>query len=83
MLAFGKALTAIRNRVEADLRLPGLPREKVVAAVVKLLESSGERREEQCVMQMVTTYVKKLRNNPPAPNTTRIPSANPSANVPE
>src|SRR4051794_24006085 len=43
MLAFGKALPAIRARVEEDLKLPGLPREKVLAAVVKLLESTCMR----------------------------------------
>lgn len=43
MLAFGKALPAIRDRVEADLKLSGLPRNKVLAAVVKLLESTCMR----------------------------------------
>lgn len=43
MLAFGKALPGIRARVEADLALPGLPRNKVLAAVVKLLESTCMR----------------------------------------
>ncbi|HYD99117.1 MAG TPA: DNA topoisomerase IB [Alphaproteobacteria bacterium] len=36
--AFGRALPGIRERVEADLRRPGLPREKVLATIVKLLE---------------------------------------------
>ena len=40
MLAFGRALPAIRQRLEADLARPGLPREKVLATVVKLLEAS-------------------------------------------
>ena len=40
MLAFAQALPAIRQRVAADLALPGLPREKVLATVVKLLEST-------------------------------------------
>ncbi len=40
MLAFGKALPKIRSRVRRDLRKPGLSREKVVAAVVRLLETS-------------------------------------------
>jgi DNA topoisomerase I len=43
MLAFGASLPAIRERVEADLSLPGLPRNKVLAAVVKLLESTCMR----------------------------------------
>lgn len=40
MLDFARALPAIRQRVEADMRLPGLPREKVLAAIVHLLEST-------------------------------------------
>ena len=38
MPAFGEALPRIRAQVEHDLSLPGLPREKVLAAVVRLLE---------------------------------------------
>lgn len=38
MAAFGRVLPAIRARIEADLRRPGLPKEKVLAAVVRLLE---------------------------------------------
>src|SRR5207248_7202631 len=38
MLVFGKALSKIRRRVKQDLALPGLPREKVLATVVQLLE---------------------------------------------
>jgi DNA topoisomerase-1 len=38
MLAFSKLLPEIRERVDADLARPGLPREKVLAAVVRLLE---------------------------------------------
>ena len=40
MIDFGTALPSIRKQVAADYRLPGIPREKVVAAVVHLLESS-------------------------------------------
>ena len=40
MIAFGTVLAIIRNRVEADLARPGLPREKVLATVVRLLERS-------------------------------------------
>ena len=40
---FGQALPKIRRRVGRDLRLPGLPREKVVAAVVRLLERTHIR----------------------------------------
>ncbi|HEY2431985.1 MAG TPA: hypothetical protein VGI12_04855 [Vicinamibacterales bacterium] len=35
---FGRALPAIRRRIARDLRRRGLPREKVLAAVVKLME---------------------------------------------
>ena len=38
MLAFAKALPALRAHVERDLGLPGLPREKVLATIVRLLE---------------------------------------------
>ena len=38
LIAFARVLPAIRKQVEADLGRPGLPREKVVAAVVRLLE---------------------------------------------
>jgi DNA topoisomerase-1 len=40
MLEFGRALPALRRAVTADLRLPGLPRRKVLATVVKLLEAT-------------------------------------------
>lgn len=38
MLAFGRALPKLRRRVEADLARRGLPRDKVLAAAVRLLE---------------------------------------------
>jgi DNA topoisomerase-1 len=40
LLAFGRALPVIRRRTEADLRRAGLPRAKVIAAVVRLLEKT-------------------------------------------
>jgi DNA topoisomerase-1 len=40
MLDFGKSLPKIRRRVRRDMRQPGLPREKVIAIVIKLLEST-------------------------------------------
>jgi DNA topoisomerase I len=43
MIAFGEALPSIRSRVDADLRRPGLPRERVLAAVVRLLDVSFMR----------------------------------------
>jgi DNA topoisomerase-1 len=40
MLEFGAALPAIRQRLAADMAMPGLPREKVLATVVSLLENT-------------------------------------------
>jgi DNA topoisomerase I len=40
MIAFGEALPVIRQRTDRDLARPGLPREKVLAAVVQLLEKT-------------------------------------------
>ena len=38
MLLFGTALRGIRTRLEEDLVLPGLPRNKVLATIVRLME---------------------------------------------
>ena len=43
MIDFGKALPKIRRQVRHDLKLPGLPREKILATIVKLLECSHIR----------------------------------------
>jgi DNA topoisomerase I len=43
MLSFGKALPLIRKRVDEALKLPGLPREKVLATIVHLLEATMMR----------------------------------------
>lgn len=40
LIAFSHALPAIRSQVEADLERRGLPREKVIATVVRLLETT-------------------------------------------
>ncbi|HKQ37124.1 MAG TPA: DNA topoisomerase IB [Verrucomicrobiae bacterium] len=40
MIAFAHALPKIRKRIRADLKLAGLPRNKVLATVVRLLEVS-------------------------------------------
>jgi DNA topoisomerase I len=40
MKLFGEALPAIRTRVEKDLALPGLPRAKIIATIVQLLETT-------------------------------------------
>ena len=43
MLQFAKALPATRKKVEKDLSQPGMPREKVLAAVVALMEKTSIR----------------------------------------
>jgi len=43
MADFGKALPRIRARVKRDLSPPGLPKEKVLATVVRLLETTLAR----------------------------------------
>lgn len=40
LLVFGRALPTIRERADADLARSGLPRKKVLAAVVRLLETT-------------------------------------------
>ncbi len=40
LLAFGETLPKIRDQVDRDLARPGLPREKVLATVVRLLETT-------------------------------------------
>lgn len=40
MIAFGEALPGIRARVDADLGQRGLPKDKVLAAIVRLLETT-------------------------------------------
>jgi len=40
MMLFGAALPKIRERVEQDLAMPGLPRPKVLAAIVRLMETT-------------------------------------------
>ena len=40
MSAFGRALPGLRRRLNRDLARPGLPRDKILATVVKLLEAT-------------------------------------------
>src|SRR5436189_179472 len=40
MIAFARVLPRIRRRVQKDLRKSSLPREKILATVVRLLEST-------------------------------------------
>jgi DNA topoisomerase I len=43
MIEFAAALPAIRRRARADIARPGLPREKVLATLVRLLETTSFR----------------------------------------
>jgi DNA topoisomerase I len=43
MLELGKVLPAVRKQVQKDLALPGLPRNKVLALVISLMEKTGIR----------------------------------------
>src|SRR5262245_12115230 len=43
MASFGKSLGRLRAALRRDLKLPGLPREKVLALVVKLLDATQVR----------------------------------------
>jgi DNA topoisomerase I len=43
MVAFGEALTKLRRKLKRDLGLPGLPREKVLAVVVSILDATRVR----------------------------------------
>ena len=43
MVAFGEALPRLRRRLKADLALPGLPRDKVLATIVSLLDTTRVR----------------------------------------
>jgi DNA topoisomerase I len=43
VLHFGRSISALRQRLEQDLSRPGLPMEKVLAAVVCLMDQAGFR----------------------------------------
>jgi len=43
MVTFGEALPKLRRRLKRDLGLPGLPRDKVVAVIVTLLDATRVR----------------------------------------
>jgi DNA topoisomerase IB len=40
VLSFGQTLPRLRRRVSSDLKLPGLPRDKVLALIVRLLDDT-------------------------------------------
>ncbi|MBC8007096.1 MAG: DNA topoisomerase IB [Prolixibacteraceae bacterium] len=43
LVSFGKALPVIRKQVDKDMALSGLPREKILATIVRLLETTMMR----------------------------------------
>ncbi len=43
LISFGEALPSIRRQVARDLALPGLPRQKILATIVRLLETTMMR----------------------------------------
>jgi DNA topoisomerase-1 len=64
MLAFGAALPQIRKRVRHDLKVAGLPKEKVLATVVRLLETTGMRvGNEEYVKQNDSYGLTTLKDN--------------------
>jgi DNA topoisomerase I len=63
ILSFAKALPVIREKVDNDLRLPGLPRDKILATVVRLLETSHIRvGNEEYARQNKSYGLATLRN---------------------
>jgi DNA topoisomerase-1 len=63
MLLFGRVLPRIRQRVTEDLDRPGLPREKVLAAIVRLLETTLARvGNEEYAKANVSFGLTTLRN---------------------
>lgn len=73
MLAFGQALPRIRRRVEKDLRRRGLPRERVLAAVVQLLEKTRLRiGNEEYAQENRSFGLTTLRGRHAKVGTTRI-----------
>jgi DNA topoisomerase-1 len=69
MIAFGTVLAIIRNRVREDLQRPGLPKEKVLATAVRLLETTfirvgnDEYAKENASFGLTTMRGKHVRIN--------------------
>jgi len=73
MAAFGRSLPMIRRRVESDLALPGLPREKILATVVRLLDVTLIRvGNEEYARQNDSFGLATLRDRHVAVNGTNI-----------
>jgi DNA topoisomerase-1 len=63
MIKFGKALPAIRSEIDRALSLPGLPREKVLATIVYLLETTMMRvGNEEYARENKSFGITTLRN---------------------
>ena len=63
MTGFTRVLPKIRRRVALDLRRPGLPREKVIATIVRLLETTYVRiGNEEYAQQNHSFGLTTLRN---------------------
>lgn len=73
LLAFGAVLPRIREHVDADLARPGLPREKVLAAVVRLLELTFMRIGNEEYARVNRSFgLTTLRNRHVAVDGTRV-----------
>ena len=56
LIGFARALPRIRRRVAHDLTLPGLPREKVMSTIVRLLETTYARIGNEEYARQNKTY---------------------------
>lgn len=56
MLKFGEALPALREKVEADLKLQGWPKNKVLALIVRLMEETHIRIGNEQYAKRNKTY---------------------------
>ncbi|MDR6301390.1 DNA topoisomerase IB [Mesonia maritima] len=56
MISFGEALPAIREQVEKDLKLKGMPKQKVLALVIRLMEETHIRIGNQYYAKTNHTY---------------------------
>ena len=63
MIAFGEALPELRRRLRRDLALPGLPRDKVLAVLVSLLDVTRARIGNESYVRDNKSYgLTTLRN---------------------
>ena len=72
LATFGEALTGLRRTIDSDLRLPGLPKDKVVALVIALLDrtlirvGNEEYRRDNGTFGLTTLYRKHVTVDGPA-----------------